>query len=94
VPIYGHVPARIQAVMRLEVPVIVQIARRRMSVEDVLALAPGSIIELPKSVEEDLEILVNNKPIGTGRAVKVGENFGVRVSFIGDLRQRVAALGG
>ncbi len=60
--------------------------------EEVVAMAPGAIIELPKPADEDLEILVNNKAIGTGRAVKVGENFGLRVSYIGDLKQRIAAM--
>lgn len=93
-PIATFVPGRIDSILRLEVPVIVQIGRRLMAVEDVLALAPGAMIELPKGADEDLEILVNNKPIGAGRAVKVGENFGVRVSYIGGLRHRLAAMGG
>ena len=57
------------------------------------SLAPGAIIELPKPAEDELEVLVNNKTVGTGLAVKVGENFGVRVAFIGDLKQRILALG-
>ncbi len=86
--------AGIHAIMKLEVPVIGQIGRREMALDEVLRLAPGAIIELPTSADEDLEILVNNKPIGTCRAVKVGDNFGVRVSFVGDLRERLAAMGG
>ncbi len=86
-------PAGIESILALEVPVIVQIAERMMPVEDVVSLAPGAIIELPKSSNDDLEILVNNKVIGTGTAVKVGENFGVRVSYIGDLTHRLSAMG-
>lgn len=85
--------SRVQSILTLEVPLIVQIAERGMPVEDVMAMAPGTIIELPKSSDEDLEILVNNKAIGTGTAVKVGENFGVRVSYVGDVTQRIAAMG-
>jgi flagellar motor switch protein FliN/FliY len=73
--------------------VIVQIASRDMPVEDVLKLSPGAIIELPKLADEELEILVANKQIGLGTAVKVGENFGVRVSYVGDVRERIEALG-
>ena len=86
-------PAGIDAILSLEVPVIVQISERTMPVEDVMSMAPGSIIELPKAADQDLDILVNNKAIGTGTAVKVGENFGVRVSFIGDVSQRISAMG-
>ena len=67
----------ISRILRLEVPLIVQIAERRMPLSEVTALTHGSIIELPKQISEDLDVLVNNTLIGSGRAVKVGENFGV-----------------
>jgi flagellar motor switch protein FliN/FliY len=86
-------PAGVESILALEVPVIVQIAERMMPVEDVVSMTPGAIIELPKSSNDNLEILVNNKVIGTGTAVKVGENFGVRVSYIGDLSHRLSAMG-
>lgn len=85
--------ADISPILKLEVPVIVVLASRRMPVREVVALREGAIIELPKKAEEELEILVNNKVIGTGKAVKVGENFGIRLSFVGDLRDRVSAMG-
>jgi flagellar motor switch protein FliN/FliY len=86
------VPARLDSILKLEVPVIVVIASRDMAVSEVVNLAPGAILELPKLAHEELEILVNNKPIGMGAAVKVGENFGIRVTYVGDLRQRIAAM--
>ena len=85
-------PADIKAILQLEVPLIVQIALRMMTVEEVTSLAPGAIIELPKPADDELELLVNNKPIGAGTAVKVGENYGLRVTYIGDLQERIAAM--
>lgn len=82
----------VDQILRIEVPLLVQLAERQMTLGQVLELTPGTIIELPKTAEEELEILVNNKVIGTGSAVKVGENFGIRVSFIGDLADRIAAM--
>lgn len=64
-----------------------------MTINEVLSLAPGAIIELPKGADEELEILVNNKAIGSGFAVKVGENFGLKVAYIGDVKKRIQALG-
>jgi len=86
-------PAGIESILILEVPVIVQIAERTMAMDEVVSIVPGAIIELPKAANEDLEILVNNKPVGTGIAVKVGKNYGIRVSYIGDLEQRITAMG-
>jgi len=81
-------------VLSLEVPLVVQIAERRMTLSEVTALAHGSIIELPKQVDEELDVLVHETRIGRGRAVKVGENFGVRLTRVGARSERMAALGG
>jgi len=81
-----------EAVLKLEVPVIVEIGRTRLTTRAVMKLAPGQIIELPKSSDDELEMLVNNKTIGTGIAVKIGENFGLQISYIGDVRARLEAL--
>lgn len=86
-------PTDIQTILNLTVPVIVQVGHRRLPMDDVLALGPGAILELPKSAEEDLELLVNNKIVGKGTAVKVGENFGIRITSIGSPVERVRALG-
>jgi flagellar motor switch protein FliN/FliY len=84
----------IRSILSLEVPIIVLLGERQMRAGDVVNLVPGAIVELPKSAEDELSLLVNNKPIGSGYAVKVGENFGLRISFIGDVRQRIHAMGG
>lgn len=83
----------IARIMRLEVPVIVKLAERKLSMSEVMRLGVGAIIEFSKSSEQPLELLINNKPIGMGDAVKVGENFGLRVTQIGDVKEIVRALG-
>lgn len=84
----------LRSILCLEVPIIVLLGERQMKTSEVVSLVPGAIIELPKNAEDELALQVNNKPIGTGQAVKVGENFGLRISFIGDLRARIDALAG
>ena len=86
--------ADVNAILALEIPLIVEIASRRMSLAEAVNLSHGAIIEFPKNSEGALRIMVNNKPVGAGVAVKVGENFGVRVSQVGDISERVGALAG
>lgn len=86
-------PTDLKCLLQLEVPLIVLIAEHKLTVEEVRNLAPGAIIELPKESQEDLEILVNDQGIAMGKAVKVGENFGVRITFVGDIKQRIEAMG-
>ena len=83
----------VERILGLEVPIIVLMGQKSVRLGDVLSLHPGAIIELPKPADSELELMVNNKVVGTGAAVKVGENFGVRVAFMGDVRERIAALG-
>lgn len=86
-------PSDVRSILNLEVPLLVLLGERRVRVLEVTNWIPGAILELPKHAEEELHILVNNKVIGTGVAVKVGENFGVRITYIGDLKDRIQALG-
>lgn len=85
--------ADVRSILKLEVPVIVLIGDRTMAMQEVTNLTPGAIIELPKPADDELNVLVNNKPIGFGRAVKVGENFGVRITYVGDIARRIRAMG-
>lgn len=86
-------PSDVRSILNLEVPVLVLLGERRVRMVEVTSWVPGAIVEIPKHADEELHILVNNKVIGTGVAVKVGENFGVRITFIGDLKDRIQAMG-
>ena len=82
----------LQRILHLQVPVIVRLAERKLSMSEVLRLGVGAIIEFAKSSEEPLELLINNKMIGVGETVKVGENFGLRITQIGDVKQIIGSL--
>jgi flagellar motor switch protein FliN/FliY len=68
----------------LDVPlqVTVELGRTKRSVQEILNLSSGSIIELDKLAGEPVDILVNNKLIAKGEVVVIDENFGVRVTDI------------
>jgi flagellar motor switch protein FliN len=86
--------AELNRLMKLEVPVIVKLAEKMLTMSEVLRLGVGSIIEFEKSNDEPLHLMINNKTIGIGEAVKVGENFGLRIRQIGNMKELVAAMGG
>ena len=81
-------------ILHLQVPVIVRLASRRLSLQEVLQLGGGAILEFDKRNDEPLELLVNNKVIGHGEAVKVGENFGLRLRSIGGVGEKLDAMRG
>ncbi len=86
--------SEVSRILRLHVPLIVKLAERKLSLAEVMRLGAGAIIEFSKSSEEPLELMVSNKAIGVGETVKVGENFGIRITQIGDVKQIIAALAG
>lgn len=75
----------------LEVPIVVELGRRTMTLREVVGLLPGAIIDLAKPADEELALLVNNQRVATGHAVKVGENFGIRVERVGSLEELESA---
>ena len=83
----------LDTILQLKVPLIVTVGTQRISLNTVLGFGPGSIVELNKSSDEPLEILINNKHVGTGEAIKVGENFGVRITKMLPAQERVQAMG-
>ncbi len=91
-PSAGFAP-EISRLLAIEVPIIVQLGMRRLSVGEVMRFAVGAIIEFQKPADEDLELLANNRPVGKGQAVKVGENFGLRLTASGSVRETIRALG-
>ena len=78
----------------LDVPldISVVLGRTKKSIQDILSLGTGSLIELDKLAEEPVEILVNGKQIALGEVVVVDENFGVRITNIVSNVERIKTL--
>ena len=73
--------------------VTVEVGRARMTIQDILQLGQGSVIELTKLAGEPLDIFVNNKQVARGEAVIVNEKFGVRLTDIIAPEDRIGSLG-
>jgi flagellar motor switch protein FliN/FliY len=63
-----------------------------MSISDILALGPGSVVELNKLAGEPVEVKVNHKTVALGEVVVVDENFGVRVTQLMSAEDRIKTL--
>lgn len=86
--------SELQRIMRLQVPVIVKLAERKFNIAEVLRMQTGAILEFAKASDEPLELMINNKTVALGEAVKVGENFGLRIQQIGDVKAIIKTMGG
>jgi flagellar motor switch protein FliN/FliY len=63
-----------------------------MSIQDLLNMSPGSVIELDKIAGEPLDFLVNGRLVARGEAVVVNDKFGVRITDIVSPSERIARL--
>ncbi len=68
--------------MDVHIPVLVELGKTEMLMRDVMALTPGSIIELDSLAGEPVKISVRGKTIAYGEVVVVDENFGVKITRI------------
>lgn len=72
--------------------ITVEVGRCRMSIQDLLQLGQGSVVELSKLAGEPLDILVNDKAVARGEAVIVNEKFGVRITDVISPAERLEGL--
>lgn len=78
----------------LDVPlqITVELGRSRRKIRDVLAMGPGSVVELDRLAGEPVDVLVNGKLIAKGEVVVIDDNFGVRITDIVSPAERVRNL--
>jgi flagellar motor switch protein FliN/FliY len=77
---FSGLPGYSRSLLKISVPVSVELASKKETLQEVIGLAPGSIIKFDKGCEEMLRLLVGENAVAVGEAVKVGEKFGFRVT--------------
>jgi len=66
----------------VEMEVSAELGRTRMSVRELLSLAPGAVVELDRAAGSPADLLVNGRLIARGEVVVIDENFGIRITEI------------
>jgi flagellar motor switch protein FliN/FliY len=79
-------------ILDVTLQVTVEVGRARMTIQDLLQLGQGSVVELEKLAGEPLDIYINGKPVARGEAVIVNEKFGVRLTDIISPEDRMEGL--
>ncbi len=70
----------IGALTDVRVDVSVELDRRYMSIRQILAMDAGSVIEMPRSAGENIDIFVSDKLIGFGEIVIIENLLGFRIT--------------
>ena len=86
-------PGNIDLIVDIPVRVTVELGRTRKTIGEVLALGPGSVVELNKMAGEPVDVLVNGKLIARGEVVVIDESFGIRVTEVVSKAERIRSMG-
>jgi flagellar motor switch protein FliN/FliY len=87
-------PEQVDLSLLMDVPlqVTVELGRTRMTIESLLKLTQGSVVELSQTISEPLDILVNNKLMARGEAVVVKDKFAIRIVDVVSQERRIENL--
>lgn len=86
-PLHGSMalaadPRRIELLREVVMGVSVELGRTQLTVQEILGLIPGSIVELDRAAGAPVDVLVNGTLIAHGEVVVVDEEFAVRISEV------------
>ena len=85
-------PRDINFLLDIPVEITAQLGTTRMLIKELLQLGQGSVIELDKLAGEPIEILANKRLVAKGEVVVANEKFGVRLTDVMSLSERVSKL--
>jgi flagellar motor switch protein FliN/FliY len=72
----------LETLLDVSLPVAIEFGRTHMTVQEVLELGSGSVIQLDRMVGEPIDIYVSDRKLAEGEVVVIGEHFGVRITRI------------
>jgi flagellar motor switch protein FliN len=81
-PMPPGVPGSLDTLLDVSLPVAIEFGRTHMTVQEVLELGSGSVIQLDRMVGEPIDIYVSDRKLAEGEVVVIGEHFGVRITRI------------
>lgn len=70
------------ALLDVSMPVAIEIGRASMTVQEILQLGIGAVVQLDRIVGEPVDIYVSDRKFAQGEVVVVGEHFGVRITKV------------
>lgn len=83
---------KLDVILDIPVTLSMEIGRTSLSIQDLLQLAKGSVVELDRMAGEPLDVLVNGTLVARGEVVVVNDKFGVRLSQVISPAERVRSL--
>jgi flagellar motor switch protein FliN/FliY len=78
----GNAEVPIGMLLDLTLPVAIELGRTSMTVQEILRLGRGSVMQLDRLAGEPIDIYVGDRRFAEGEVVVLGEHFGVRLTRV------------
>lgn len=82
----------LELVLDVELPLVVRFGRTVMSLKSLSGLGPGSIVDMGRSPDDPVELLVSDKVVAYGEVVIVDGNYGLRITDLVSKSDRLRAV--
>lgn len=83
---------RIEVLLDIDLPLVVRFGHTELPLRQLTRLGPGSVIDLGRSPDDPVEVLVSNRVVARGEVVVVSGNYGIRILDVVSPRERVRSM--
>ena len=88
----GAGEANLDVILDIPVTLSMEIGRTEITINDLLQLGQGSVVELGRLAGEPMDVMVNGTLIAHGEVVVVDEKFGIRLTDVISPTERIKKL--
>lgn len=80
-------------ILDIELPLTVRFGETEMTLQSICGLGPGSVVDLGRTPDEPVDVLVNGRLVARGEVIVVSGNYGVRVTEVLSAVERIQTIG-
>lgn len=86
-------PRNLEVILDIDLPIAVRFGETELALQALTRLGPGSIIDLERSPDDPVDVLISGKVVARGEVVVVAGNYGVRITEVVSTADRIRSLG-
>jgi len=80
---------KLDILLDIPITITVEIGSKSMPIEEILKLAPSSVIDLDRYLNEPIDLKVNGVLVAKGELYQVDDNFAIKITEILTKEERV-----
>ena len=84
--------ANLEILNDIELAATLRFGAREMTLEEILNLGPGSVVELDRHINEPVDLIVGDRIVARGDVVIVSGNFALRITEVAAPQLRLESI--